>query len=107
VLRIGTLVQEKFNNRSLFSIKQLLRQSDIWFNKVISIRETIPRNIPPSEKYVETKGNKDGTYTLWGWDRECDLAYVRAMWRKGISQEVTLPFCVSCLILDTGEVEGS
>ena len=54
----------------------------------------MPRNIPPSEKYVKTKGVKDGTYTLWGWDRQCDLAYVRQYGQKGLNQRVLHPFLV-------------
>ena len=54
----------------------------------------MPRNIPPSEKYVKTKGEIDGTYTLWGWDRQCDLAYVRAIWQKGLNQKVLHSFLV-------------
>jgi len=47
------------------------------------------RQLPPSNKYVETKDTVDGTYTKWGWDRECDTAYTRAVWELGINQRVS------------------
>ena len=60
----------------------------MWFDKIIDIRQKIPRNLPPSEKYVNAKGAKDGTYTLWGWDRQCDLSYVSAIWELGMTKRV-------------------
>lgn len=81
-------MRNSVGQKTPFSEEQLISQSDIWFNRVIAIRETIARKIPPSDRYVKTKGNVDGTYTLWGWDRQCDLAYVRAIWEAGTNQKV-------------------
>jgi hypothetical protein len=47
------------------------------------------RLMPPSNKYVETKDDVDGTYTKWGWDRDCDTAYARAVWELGVNQRVS------------------
>ena len=96
VLRIGKLLRNPFPFGTPFTRRQLIEQSDIWFNRVITFRESMPRSIPPSENYVKAKGDKDGTYTLWGWDRQSDLAYVQAIWQKGLNQRVSL---FSCIIL--------
>ena len=69
MLQIGRLVRESIGLKTPFSKEQLVRQADLWFDRIISTREKIPRNLPPSEKYVKTEGSKDGIYTLWGWDR--------------------------------------
>lgn len=71
---------------TLFSESQLLEQADIWFSKIILIRESMPRNLPPSEKPVKGKSGTEGMYSSWGWDRLCDIAYVRAIWQSGINQ---------------------
>ena len=88
VLRIGTLVKYKFRFFSMLTMEQLVQQSDIWLNRVISTRQSMPRNLPPSDKYVKSKGHTDGIYTLWGWDRQCDLAYANAIWQLGQNQKV-------------------
>ena len=86
--RIGTVVRNSVDRKTPFTEEQLVHQADRWFNSVVAIRETIPRHIPPSDKYVKTKGDVDGTYTVWGWDRQCDLAYVRAIWASGVNKKV-------------------
>ena len=73
---------------SPFTRTQLIQQSNIWLNRVVSIRETMPRKLPPSDDYIKTEGHVDHTYTLWGWDRICDRAYVLAIWQLGKNQEV-------------------
>jgi hypothetical protein len=90
VLHIGRIAQKSTRARTPYTSEQLLRQADIWFKRVIESRETMPRNLPPSEKYVQAKGAKDGTYTLWGWDRQCDVAYVSAIWETGINYKVLI-----------------
>lgn len=104
VLQIGKLVRNFISLKTPFSKEQLVRQADIWFNKIIDTRQRIPRNLPPSESYVKNKGAKDGTYTLWGWDRQCDLSYVFAIWEMGMNKRVqSQPPRSLKLILGTGE----
>jgi hypothetical protein len=88
VLQIGILVQQCNQVNTPFSERQLLEQANIWFNRVILIRESMPRNLPPSEKPVKNKSNSKGTYSPWGWDRLCDVAYVRAIWQSGVNLRV-------------------
>lgn len=88
VLQIGRIVRNSIDLRTPFSKEQLVRQADIWFSKIIDTREKIPRNLPPSEKYIKKEGAKDGIYTLWGWDRQCDLSYVSAIWEVGMDNKV-------------------
>ena len=88
MLQIGRLVRKSVGLKTPFSKEQLVRQADLWFHRIISTREKIPRNLPPSEKYVKTEGSKDGIYTLWGWDRQCDLSYVSAIWEAGMNKRV-------------------
>ena len=83
VFRIGKLVRYNSRFPSMLTTEQLVQQSDIWLNRVISMRESMSRNLPPGDKYVKSKGYTDGIYTLWGWDRKCDLAYVHAIWELG------------------------
>jgi len=86
MLRIGRMVRDCVQYETPFSLEEIVHQADIWFNKIITIRPSIPRNLPPSEKYVKSIGAKDDTYTLWGWDRKCDLTYVQAIWELGLNQ---------------------
>jgi hypothetical protein len=61
------------------------------------------RNLPPSEKYIESKKSVDNTYTLWGWDRRCDEAYVTALWQMGLNQKVP---SIYMLMTGTGKERG-
>lgn len=88
MLQIGRIIRKSISLKTPFEKEQLVRQADIWLNRIISTRERIPRNLPPSEQYVKTKGAKEGTYTLWGWDRQCDLSYVSAIWEVGMNKKV-------------------
>jgi hypothetical protein len=82
------MVRDCVQYETPFSREEIVHQADIWFNKIVTIRPSISRNLPPSEKYVKSKGAKDDTYTLWGWDRKCDLIYVQAIWELGLNQIV-------------------
>jgi hypothetical protein len=108
VLQIGRLVRKSIGLKTPFSKEQLLRQADFWFNEIITTREKIPRNLPPSEEYVKKKGAKDGIYTIWGWDRQCDLSYVSAIWEMGINKKVhSSSFVRLRLTSDAWEERGS
>jgi hypothetical protein len=93
VLGIGRVVRDCVQYETPFTHEEIVHQAEIWFNKIITIRQSIPRNLPPSEKYVKSKGAKDDTYTLWGWDRKCDLTYVQAIWELGLNQIVSTKNC--------------
>ena len=99
VLRIGKLVRECKDNETPFSMETILHQSDSWLNNAIAIREAMPRNMPPTEKYKNNKQDKPGEYSSWGWDRQCDLAYVQAIWELGMNQKVN-PFQARGIIID-------
>jgi len=88
VLHIARLVKKSTPSKNL-TTEELIKQSDIWLNKIITIRPKIPRNLPPSNKYIPSKGSVDNTYTLWGWDRKCDEAYVSALWELGVNHRVS------------------
>jgi hypothetical protein len=81
-----------------FSPNQILRQSDRWFTKTIATRTKIPRKMPPRGNYKKTKEDTSSEYTSWGWDRQCDLAYVQAIWELGMNRKVRFHRCVRILI---------
>ena len=76
-----------------FTKDQLLNQANVWFNKVIQARESMPRNFPvgsetPSPKMPDLVATTDDQYTPYGWDRVSDRAYVTAIWQLGVNQKV-------------------
>jgi hypothetical protein len=88
VLRIGRTLRSCIATDTPFTMHQLLQQAEIWFNRIVAIQEKIPRNLPPSNKYIGGKDGKDGAYTLWKWDRKCDATYACAIWELGMNQKV-------------------
>jgi hypothetical protein len=89
VFRIGRLLQSSFKDQKKFTRRQLINQSDIWLDRVITTRESMPRHVPPGKKYRKTKTSVDGTYTDWGWDRICDKTYVTAIWALSQNKRVS------------------
>jgi len=88
VLRIGLILRQFIEITTPFTKEQLIHQSDLWFNKIISIREEMVLAIASDNKSQEEKREQDGTYTSWGWDRLCNQALVLAMWELGVNQKV-------------------
>lgn len=77
-----------------FTKEELINQANLWFNKVIQVRESMPRNFPVGSnppRFVSSRplvAPTDDHYTPYGWDAVSDRAYISAIWQLGLNQKV-------------------